>query len=95
MSITITDTTMASSTVPLPARLSPDADGEGTWLVPWLPGRLLTRDQATTAMVLAEHVAAGHGRSPHTEAWAAELHLTGTEVLGYLAPVLERCREDT
>lgn len=35
------------------------ADGEGAWVVSWLPGRrLLTRDQAITAMTLAEMVAA-------------------------------------
>ena len=45
------------------ARFSPHAaaDGQGAWIVSGLPRRLFTRDQAITAMVLAERLAAGHG----------------------------------
>ena len=44
-------------------RYSPDAaaEGQGAWVVSGLPRRLFTRDQAITAMVLAERLAAGYG----------------------------------
>ena len=35
------------------------ADGQGAWIVSGLPRRLFSRDQAITAMVLAEWLAAG------------------------------------
>jgi hypothetical protein len=35
--------------------------GRGAWTVSSYPGRLFTRDQAITAMVLAERLAAGFG----------------------------------
>ena len=37
------------------------ADGHGAWIVSCHPGRLFTRNQAITAMVLAERLAAGYG----------------------------------
>ena len=37
------------------------ADGQGAWIISGWPGRLLTRNQAITAMVLAERLAAGYG----------------------------------
>jgi hypothetical protein len=37
------------------------ANGQGAWAVSGLPHRLFTRNQAITAMVLAERVAAGYG----------------------------------
>ena len=37
------------------------ADGQGTWTVSGLLRRLFTRNQAITAMVLAERLAAGYG----------------------------------
>ena len=37
------------------------ADGQGAWIVSGLPRRLFTRNQAITAMVLTERLAAGHG----------------------------------
>jgi hypothetical protein len=37
------------------------ADGRGAWIVSCHPGRLFTRNQAITAMVLAEWLAAGYG----------------------------------
>ncbi len=45
------------------ARYSPDAaaDGQGAWIVSGLPRHQFTRDQAITAMVLAERLAAGYG----------------------------------
>ena len=73
MNIRITDEAMISDTTPHSGR----AEGDG-WAVTWLPGRVLTRNQATTAMVLAETVAGGI--DDHTdkrwlfiEGWANEL----------------------
>ena len=45
------------------ARYSSDAaaDGQGAWIVSGLPRRLFNRNQAITAMVLAERLAAGFG----------------------------------
>jgi hypothetical protein len=45
------------------ARYSANAatDGQGAWVVSGLPHRLFTRNQAITAMVLAERLAAGYG----------------------------------
>ena len=37
------------------------AGGQGAWIVSCHPGRLFTRNQAITAMVLAERLAAGYG----------------------------------
>ena len=37
------------------------ADGQGAWIASGLPRRLFTRNQAITAMVLAERLAAGYG----------------------------------
>jgi hypothetical protein len=37
------------------------ADRQGAWIVSCHPGRLFTRNQAITAMVLAERLAAGFG----------------------------------
>ena len=56
MSITITAQAMTSDTTWHSAR----ADGD-RWSVTWLPGQVLTRSQATTAMILAKTVSAGIG----------------------------------
>ena len=81
MNIRINDEAMTSDTTPHRAR----TDGDG-WAVTWLPGRVLTRNQATTAMVLAETVAGGIG--DHTgkrwlfiEGWADELGITGADAV--------------
>ena len=54
----------------------------GLWVVSWLPGRWLDRNQAITAMVLAEALAAGT-EDDRTRlavaAWAGELGLSGSE----------------
>lgn len=76
MSIGITDDQMTCNATGHTARR-----GEAGWQVSWLPGRTLTRNQATTAMVLGE--AAGRGPQPGDRvwpfigAWAAELGLPG------------------
>ena len=52
------------------------ADGYGAWIVSSHPGRLFTRNQAITAMVLAERLAAGYGDDdPFVVGWREELGL--------------------
>lgn len=70
------------------ATWSPDAaaDGNGAWVVSWLPLRLLTRNQAITAMTIAETVGTTavdhtHPMWPHLISWAAELDLTGPDAV--------------
>src|SRR5450756_1740882 len=61
------------------------ADGNGAWIVTWLLGRLLTKNQAVTAMTSAEAVYMhadelmdnAHPWWGHIDAWAAELGLKG------------------
>jgi hypothetical protein len=81
MSIKISDQQMASGQTPHSAGMT--ADG---WTVTWLPGRTLTRNQATTAMVLAERVSHGardqhHKDWPFIEGWAEELGLSGADAV--------------
>jgi hypothetical protein len=52
------------------------ADGHGAWIVSCHPGRLFTRNQAITAMVLAERLAVGYGDDdPFVLGWSEELGL--------------------
>ena len=56
------------------------------WEVSWLPGRVLDRNGATTAMVLADQAGVHdlnerHRLWPHIEGWAAELGLTGSDAV--------------
>ena len=52
------------------------ADGRGAWIVSDFPSRFFTRNQAITAMVLAERLAAGHGDDdPFVIGWREELGL--------------------
>ena len=83
MTLTITDTTMTSDRTAHTARHAPSRNG---WEVSWLPGRILDRNTAITAMVLAdtaagEHVREGHRIWPHIQGWAAELGLTGSDAV--------------
>lgn len=92
MATTITDALMTSDQTTHTARWSPGAPG--VWIVSWLPvRRLLTRDQAITAMTLAEVVAtrdlSPEGRWwPFVEGWAAELHLAPQQAVDLLTSVL-------
>ena len=75
--LTITDKTMRSADTRHTARPA----GEG-WEVSWLPGRVLTRSQAVSAMQIAAKASRGIDLSddpiwPHIDGWAAELDLTG------------------
>nr|WP_042198356.1 hypothetical protein [Kibdelosporangium sp. MJ126-NF4]CEL23346.1 hypothetical protein [Kibdelosporangium sp. MJ126-NF4]CTQ94508.1 hypothetical protein [Kibdelosporangium sp. MJ126-NF4] len=78
MSLRITDTAMTSTATEHTARL---VDAElGLWTVTWLGDRYqLGRNQAISAMTLAEAVAGGVSPSspewPHVVGWANELGL--------------------
>jgi hypothetical protein len=52
------------------------ADGSGAWIVSTHPARLFSRDQAITALTLAERLAAGFGDDdPFVKSWREELFL--------------------
>ncbi len=85
MSTEITDGEMRSDVTRQTATAWP-VPGEPTlWSVTWLPGRTLTRDQAITAMTIAEAIVAhaddladsGSKWWLFVDGWAAELGLTG------------------
>ena len=84
MALTILDDTMSSDRSVHTARIVPGT--RHRWEVSWLPGRHLDRNSAITAMMLADtlgpgDVRDGHRLWPHVEGWAAELGLTGPDVL--------------
>jgi hypothetical protein len=52
------------------------ADGNGAWIVSTLPARLFGRNQAITALTLAERLALGYGDDdPFVRSWREELFL--------------------
>jgi hypothetical protein len=52
------------------------ADGNGAWIVSTHPARLFSRDQAITALTLAERLAAGYGDDDLlVMSWRKELFL--------------------
>lgn len=77
---TITNTEMTSTSTRHTARSVTNG-----WVVTWLPGRVLTREQAVTAMTIAEMVTerADILADPsaklwwHMNGWAGELGITG------------------
>jgi hypothetical protein len=78
--LTITDKIMRSDQT---QHVATPADGGGWW-VTWLPGREFTRNEAITAMTLAEFACSGDGmglsddpRWIEVDALAAELGLSG------------------
>ncbi len=81
MAIRIEDNFMAlevDGAVVATARFSKDAaaDGNGVWIVSTHPLRLFYRDQAITALTLAERLAAGFGNDdPFVQTWRKELFL--------------------
>ena len=83
MTLTINDTTMTSDHSDHTARHAPDRNA---WEVSWLPGQILDRNTAITAMTLAD-TAAEHGVDekhplwPPIQSWAAELDLTAAEAI--------------
>jgi hypothetical protein len=60
------------------------------WEVSWLPGRVLDRNSAITAMILADHAGEPdlneqHRLWPFIQTWAAELSLTGSDAINQAA----------
>ncbi|MEV6971079.1 hypothetical protein AB0M47_38860 [Hamadaea sp. NPDC051192] len=66
------------------------------WVVSWLPDRMLSRDEAITAMTVAECIAEGVAPGdrlwPHVVGWLAELSLTVSDLDGRCAICLTRLR---
>ena len=83
MTLTINDTMMASDQSSHTARHSPDRSG---WEVTWLPGQILDRNTAITAMILADTATEqdlheSHRLWPFIQSWAGELGLTAPDAL--------------
>jgi hypothetical protein len=83
MTLTITDTTMTSDQTAHTALQAGDRNG---WEVSWLPGQILDRNAAITAMILADTAAErdlyeGHRLWPHIQGWAEELGLTTPDAI--------------
>jgi hypothetical protein len=84
MTLTINDATMISDQTPHTAR---QASGpQRGWEVSWLPGEVLDRNSAITAMILAdlageEDLHEGHRLWPHIQGWAEELGLTAPDAI--------------
>ena len=88
MTLTINDTTMTSDQTAHTARQAPSR--EHHWEVSWLPGRVLDRNSAITAMALADQAGVHdlnerHRLWPHIERWAAELGLTGHDAVNRIS----------
>jgi hypothetical protein len=88
MTLTIKDDNIISDHTRHAARLAPGS--EHAWQVSWLPGRLMDRNTAVTAMTLAEVVATddvnpGHKLWLHIEGWSAELGLTAPDALTWIS----------
>ena len=84
MSLTINDDTMTSDQSPHTARQAPGH--RRGWEVTWLPGQILDRDTAITAMILADIAATGdihpdHRLWPAVQSWSAEVGLTGPDAI--------------
>jgi hypothetical protein len=84
VTLTINDATMTSDQTPHTARPAPGH--EHRWEVSWLPGQLLDRNTAITAMILADLAAEedlrdGHRLWPHIQNWAEELGLTAPDAI--------------
>ena len=84
MTLTITGTTITSDRNPHTARQAPGRphQREGSWL----PGQVLDRNTAITAMILAGiagrgDLREGHQLWPHLQGRAAELGLTGPDAM--------------
>jgi hypothetical protein len=93
VTLTIADTLITSDVTDARAELRPDATadrgryGGNAWVVSWIPERLFDRNQAITAMTLAERVSAGAAEDwPFIEGWAAELGLSGADVVARISP---------
>jgi hypothetical protein len=88
MALNINDRDMTSDRTPHAARLAPGQEHQ--WEVSWLPGRRMTRNEAVTAMTLAEACRpAGTSEPnrlrPHIQGWAAEPGLTAGQAVTQVA----------
>src|SRR5689334_20238379 len=84
MALTIDDTIMTSDQSAHTARQAPGH--RHGWEVTWLPGQILDRDTAITAMMLADIAATGdihpeHRLWPAVQSWSAEVGLTGPDAI--------------
>ena len=85
MQLTITDTYMRGTGTRHSAKRT---DGGNGWEVTWLPGRVLTRNQAITAMTIADIVATCDMMSdspmwPFIDSWAGELGMSGPQAVSW------------
>jgi len=83
VTLRIDDTAMSSDQTAHTARQA--ASGHG-WEVDWLPGQILDRNTAITAMTLADTAAErdlheGDRLWPHIQSWAEELGLTAPDAI--------------
>lgn len=87
MTLTIQDDNISSDRTRHTACLTPGHDH--VWRVSWLPGRLMDRNSAITAMTLAEvatdEVNPGHRLWLHIEGWSAELGLKVPDALTWIS----------
>jgi hypothetical protein len=84
MTLTINDTTMTSDQTTHIARQAHSP--QRGWEVTWLPGQLLDRNTAITAMTLADlagepDLGEGHRLWPAVQNWSAELGLSGSDAI--------------
>ena len=84
MTLTINDTTMTSDQTGHTARHAPGR--QRGWEVSWLPGQILDRNTAITAMILADTAAEedlheGHRLWPFIQGWAGEVGLTAPDAI--------------
>jgi hypothetical protein len=97
VALTIGDDTMTSNQSPHTARQAPGH--RHGWEVSWLPGQILDRDTAITAMILADIAATGdihpdHRLWPAVQNWSAEVGLTGPDAIAQAAqPPPEAARQ--
>lgn len=91
MKITVTETTMRATSTGHTTRRD-----NGGWTVTWLPGQVLTRKHAVTAMKIA--AAARLARAADSPArallreWAAELGMPGSRAARMAAAPVSRAR---
>jgi hypothetical protein len=88
MTLTINDTTMTSDQTAHTARQAPGS--QTLWEVSWLPGRVLDRNSAITAMVLADRAGERdlnerHRLWPFIQSLSAELGLTGSDAVNRIS----------
>jgi hypothetical protein len=97
MTLTITEHLMTGDHTAHTARPAPGH--QHAWHVSWLPGRLLDRNTAITAMIFADTAAPGvhpgHRLWPHLQGWAAELGLTAPDAITRAAEPPEKEQAST